>query len=198
MISTAAAHFYLMSGRLARLEGSQVTRPLVPAGFGVLGSLNKTYGQIAQNVEKIGQLEPAAKRIVVGHSLGGMLARRLLAEGLADSIVTIGAPHAGLRRIVPKETRIAYSNFSEAIPDTARPGTLALIGSNFDELVPLASSLAPLRNADTHEHSGATTHNLLLLSQGVIDLSMRLVKNMAEAETPQLAESQPEYLPRPA
>jgi hypothetical protein len=198
VVSTAAPHFYRMLGKLKRIDGAQVANPLVPAGFGILGSLDKTYDQVRTSIEKIQQKQPDAKKIIVGHSLGGLLGRKLLAEGLADGVVGIGSPQRGLRRIVPAPTRAAYIEFSEAIPDTADIGQIALIGYRHDELVPLESSLAELQNAERHEYMSKTTHNLLLLSSGVINLSAELVSSMVERTIQEPVIPALAYLPRPA
>jgi hypothetical protein len=183
-VSTAAPHFYFMLRKLKQIKEAKVSNPLVPAGFGVFGSLDKTYDQMRAIFEKIEQERPDSRKIVVGHSLGGLLGRRLVVEGLADTVVGIGSPQLGLQQIIPSRIRSAYREFGEAIPDNAEPGQIALIGYRFDELVPLESSLPELQNVDRHEHLSPTTHNFLLLTPGVIKLSERLVRAMAEGTEP--------------
>jgi pimeloyl-ACP methyl ester carboxylesterase len=183
-VSTAKFHFPLLSRSLQHIESSRVTDPVIPPKFGIFGSLDGIYEDVATEVLSLSDLEPGVKRIVVGHSLGGLLGRRMLGEGIIDGLVTLGAPHAGLSRfsipLIPPATRREYERFADAIPDNAARGSLSLIGSRYDGLVPLESSLADLKNAIRHEFRGATTHNLMPLTSGIVSVSTRMVQNMVD------------------
>ena len=78
------------------------------AGFGALhtygySSFGPSFGRIVEGlikrVEEILKENPGGKVVFIGHSLGGLLARKAIADprlkGRVAALVTLGSPHQG-------------------------------------------------------------------------------------------------------
>jgi len=182
-LSTAAGHLLPLRRQLESDGDRVVAYPVVPYGLGLLHSLDKTYRHYLEEVDRLTECYPNAELVLVGHSLGGLLARKQASERLGKlrGVITIGSPHAGLNHLVPGIIRHEYGRFAQAIaPTTDAP--LTLIGSAHDEVVPLQSALAPLERASRHELSVLghipLIHNTLPIAPAVTSLAACTVNEM--------------------
>lgn len=200
-LSTAAAHLLPLRRRLATNDDRVVSQPIVPCGLGLLHSLDKTYRHYLEEIEQLCDRYPNAELVLVGHSLGGLLARRQAAQqpGNLRGVITLASPHNGLNPAVPAAIRREYRRFASSTGDTSQTPIIQ-IGSAHDELVPLSSSLAEIVGAERHEKSWMghlpLTHNTVPLAPGIQQLAANCV-NVCFGLQPIPAE-QLTSLPRPA
>jgi hypothetical protein len=204
-LSTAAPHLRSLRRRLETDGDRVVTQPIVPSGFGVLRSLDRTYRDYIEEVERRAERYPNAEIVLVGHSLGGLLARKQASEhlGRLRGIVTLASPHDGVKPeslVVPPSIKREYRRFAQSITSTDVP-TL-FIGSARDEIVSINSALPPVDGAETHEISWygpvPLLHNLVPLAPSVTAPTARSVDRMFGMTAPATMVEQLDSLPRPA
>jgi triacylglycerol lipase len=105
------------------------------------GSLVKRAGELKAQVETILQATGAAKVHIIGHSMGGLDARRMLWDNRADdfhhkvaSVTTIGTPHHGT----------SFADFlSQGLRDEAEA-----LGLGFDGVIDLRTNAMAAFNAE--------------------------------------------------
>lgn len=167
-----------------------LSRSLARAGFQnihglnynpVLSGIPQLAGMLAAEVERVLEATGAGRCQIVGHSLGGLIARhyvqRLGGEDTVDTVITLGAPHHG--------TYSAYLGLGPAVDDmrpgsrllreleeTARPSRVRWISyySDLDLLVTPAASAKLTHPAlqATNVKVRSTGHLSLLLSRAVL------------------------------
>ena len=130
--------------------------------------------RLGAEIERVLRATGAEKVMVVGHSMGGMLARyyvqELGGEDTVDTVITLGSPHQG--------TYASYIGVGEAtaqlrprsdlltrLEETARPGPVRWIAywSDLDVFV------APIGNAKL-EHPALDAHNVRVRDTGHLSL----------------------------
>lgn len=165
--------------RLARALGVPVVvlRP-PPYGLELSRQARQVAGEIAAVLEETG----AAKVDIVGHSLGGLLARHLVEiDGLGDridTVVTLATPHLGsaLAALVPLRAMHQMrrgSAYLETLNNRPLPGEVRFVGicSTHDNLVlPWNCSLSPRGDNFILRYQGHTT---LLFSRQVVAIIAR-------------------------
>jgi len=108
------------------------------------GSLIKRAGELKEQVDKILQATGAAKLHIIGHSMGGLDARRMLWDNRAEnfhhkvaSVTTIGTPHHG-------------SSFADFLSQGLRDDSEAL-GLGFDGVIDLRTNAMAAFNAEVSD-----------------------------------------------
>lgn len=140
-----------------------------------LQSLEGATTRIREQITALGL--PATRPILaVGHSTGGVIAQRLLAEGAVQGIVTVGAPHTGtplavlapgrcMRQMSPSSHHLEQVNSREDV----RLAPRSLVRATMDLLVPAESALlledqiAYPTEPRTHRCCGASGGHISLL-----------------------------------
>jgi pimeloyl-ACP methyl ester carboxylesterase len=182
--STAAPHFHWLMRHLRNKPNRVVAPPIVPGQFG-LRRLESTYDRFADRLNDLTDQHPDARVIAIGHSLGGLLAHRFSTEVSISGLITLGAPHAGLRSYLPAAIREEYGAFANATPLTIMNNT-AQIATRYDELVSPQSAHAGMSRSQTFLLSRHNllplTHNGLPLAPAVTHLVGRLVDEMLVSE----------------
>ncbi|WP_344426904.1 lipase family alpha/beta hydrolase [Pseudonocardia ailaonensis] len=139
-------------------------RALRKRGFGVVhainysvltGDLRSAAREVGAHVEKLRELTGSPKVHIVGHSLGGVIARyyvqRLGGSEFVDTLVTLGSPHTGTATAYLMPTPLArqlrpgsdvLAELAEPAPDC--PTRFYVVWSRMDEMV------VPQRNARLH------------------------------------------------
>jgi pimeloyl-ACP methyl ester carboxylesterase len=154
----------------------------------VTGDLSRIGHELAPVVEQLVGRSREDKCILIGHSMGGLIARRYVqdlgGDQLVDTVVTLGTPHRGTYNAywgvgLAIEQCRPGSAFLRHLDETARPGLARWIAyySDLDLMVTPAVSAKLL-----HPALGATNvrvrdigHLSLLLSRSVLaDLIQRL------------------------
>ena len=158
-------------------------RQLKRAGFRYVDGFNynaiaegipQSAARLGAEVERVLAATGATKVMIVGHSMGGMLARyyvqELGGEDTVDTVITLGSPHRG--------TYASYVGFGEAtaqlrpnspllrrLDETARPGPVRWIAywSDLDVFV------APIGNAKL-DHAAFRAHNVRVRDTGHLSL----------------------------
>ncbi|WP_181784944.1 esterase/lipase family protein, partial [Pseudonocardia pini] len=138
-----------------------VRRALRRRGFGVVHSINypiltgdlrSAARDVAQHVERLREATGADKVHIVGHSLGGVIARyyvqRLGGSESVDTLVTLGSPHTGstMSYLLPTPLGRQLRPGSEVMAELAEPAPdcttrFVVVWSRIDEMV------VPQRNA---------------------------------------------------
>lgn len=184
-----APHVVFVHGYLA---AGAVFDPLRRAVHGGLGAptLDITYGphrdfesiamELAERIRR--EVDPDRELAIVGHSLGGLLARWYVQElgGRAIGLVTLATPHAGAE---------SAKRFPGSLARALRPGGRVLrrlgdrvgiphlaIAGGRDRLVPTASALA-VRDADIEVYEDLG-HNAVLYDAGVHGRVVRALDEM--------------------
>ena len=130
---------------------------------------------------------------LVGHSLGGLLARRLAAEpGLAPrvrAVVTLGAPHCGSELAVLALGRLGRSLVPrsplfpalDALPDPPCATLLSLASPMDNMVIPLAGLVID-RPAWTQEATAPVSHVAMLYHPAILTRVAAFLRAVAETE----------------
>jgi len=154
-----------------------------------LGSIELFAGQVATKIDTILRQTGARRVSIVGHSMGGVVARAYLRQhGAAKvaSLITFGAPHHGsfhawlfpglcLRQLRPGNRWLATLNRAEEAPAVVR--TLS-IWSWHDSMVAPQTS-AELAGAENIALAGIG-HNALVVNERVYEIVATELKRVAE------------------
>lgn len=148
--------------------------------FNTLGrSLPELAGELKAIVRDISARHGGAKVVLIGHSLGGLLTRSVLADpetsGLVRRAVILGAPNRGsalaplavgraARDLVPGSAAIEAINAAPASPDIPKLN----LRSPVDNLVLPGSSLEPPGSDWQDEMTAPLSHVSMLLSPKVL------------------------------
>lgn len=159
--STAEPAFHPMLGDLSA-HGITVEPPLVPAGLGLFGDVQATYGHFSEEVDTIlADRGQGARPLYLAHSWGGALAlRKYVEDGKAaasDGIITLSSPHRRMHqsRFDPlsiwckKMGRFSEETLAE-LEGTHDNTGITLVGSTADHVVPPFSSLPPIAGASRY------------------------------------------------
>ncbi len=152
-----------------------------------LQSLETAAAKIRDQIEALG-LPRDRQILAVGHSTGGVIAQRLLADGDVNGIVTLGAPHQGtplavlapgrcMQQMRPSSPDLAGVNSADSL--IGKPRTL--IRASSDLLVPADSALLMQPGAEANDEPGIT--RLRGAAGGHISLlySPQVVESIAQA-----------------
>lgn len=182
------------AGALYSLRGDLVARNLGPVytlSYGpALSSIEVFADQVATEVDAILRTTGAARVALVGHSMGGVVARAYLRRyGAAkvSSVMTLGAPHHGsvhahlfpgicLAQLRPGNAWLAELNRTEGEPPAVR---LVSVWSWHDSMVAPQTS-ARLVGAENIELPGIG-HNAMLGDQRIFALVAAELARVAEA-----------------
>jgi triacylglycerol lipase len=154
----------------------------------VTGDLNKIAQQLAPVVERLVGKSCEDRCILIGHSMGGLIARQYVQElggdRLVDTVVTLGTPHRGTYNAYWGVGRAIEqcrpgSAYLRRLDETARPGLARWIAyySDLDLMITPAVSAKLLHPAldATNVRVRDIGHLSLLLSRSVLaDLIQRL------------------------
>ena len=173
-----APHVAFVHGFLAAGPVFDPLRAAVHASLGA-PTLDITYGphrdfesiaaELAERVRR--EVPPGRALAIVGHSLGGLLARWYVQElgGRAVGLVSIATPHGGAPRARRFPGSLARAlrpggRVLRRLGDSAGVPHVSIVGGR-DRLVPTASALA-IRDAEVHvyDHLG---HNGVLFDPAV-------------------------------
>jgi len=179
-LSTGAIHFALLNSMLRRQTQVPVVPPIIPSHAGIIGSFEAICRNFQHDVEQISEAFPAARKLFVGHSLGGLLARWYIAtHDTDDHLLTIGTPNipsdcGGLRNLAIGWRWRDINAFTADIPPITSSATrLAQIACVHDGLIPAEVALAPITESAArhlladriHDHrppSGVALHETML------------------------------------
>ncbi|MBW2460696.1 MAG: hypothetical protein JRH11_03555 [Deltaproteobacteria bacterium] len=176
-------HGYMAGGAVFDPLRARVERELgistIDFSYGPLGSFDAVLTRFAAHVEAA--LPEGVQVSLVGHSLGGILARAFLHEhpgGIAvDQLLTIATPHAGTRavRFLPVGPATALKPGSAVLssleehrgkrPDVTRVALIA----GADALCSPVASAGELPGAEVH-HVDGVGHNEVIFDERVHDL----------------------------
>jgi len=141
---------FLVMARALRAAGFH---NVVPVGYDMLRhDMTALVGLLAVDVERALEQSGAQRCMLVGHSLGGLVARAYVqdhgGEDTVDTVVTIGTPHAGTRTSLlgPGSSARAMrpgSTFLRDLDRTARPGPVRWVAYSSD----LDAFIRPTANA---------------------------------------------------
>ena len=197
---------FLLMRRALRRHGFRYVDTM---NYNVIGhTVEELAGQLAAHVESVLNRTGATRVHLIGHSLGGLVARTYVqehgGEGRVHTCITLGTPHGGTyaawigRGRAAKQLR-PRSELLDRLDRSARKTSVRYLSyySNLDSLVIPASS-AKL----THPELGATNvlvkdlgHMSLLLSSDLVRSVVRVLSHLDEpVET--MASVTP--LPKPA
>jgi len=169
--------------------------PLYTLSYGPpLGSIELFAGQVATKIDTILRQTGARRVAIVGHSMGGVVARTYLRQhGAAKvaSVIMFGAPHHGsyhawlfpgfcLRQLRPGNGWLGALNRAEEAPPVVR---MISIWSWHDSMVAPQTS-GRLRGAENIELIGVG-HNALLSSGRVRELVAAELARVAREGTPE-------------
>jgi pimeloyl-ACP methyl ester carboxylesterase len=199
--STAAVHLLPLRSRLESGPHRRVSQPIVPQRLGLFGDLPTLFERFCDEVDLVSDDQPDAELVLVGHSLGGLFARRYAAlrQTKVAGVVSLAAPHGPLNDRVPHYYRDAYADFSAATDEIDRftQTRVACIASKHDELVPVTSATLDSKNAENYVIGWRLpiTHNLIPMVPPVTRLTRSLVDAMIEHT---VLQSPGEVIARPA
>jgi triacylglycerol lipase len=140
------------------------------------GDIRKAARQLGETVEALAAATGYERVHVVGHSLGGLIARyyvqRLGGDARVDTLVTLGTPHRGtvMARALPRLPLVAQlAPGSDVIAELAEPAPgcrtrFLAIRSDLDHLV------VPSRNAAL-EHPDLDVRNVVVRGVGHMSLT---------------------------
>ena len=160
-----------------------MSRHLKRAGFRYVDGFNynaladgipEAAARLGAEVERVLKATGAQRVMIVGHSMGGIVARyyvqELGGEDTVDTVVTLGSPHTGTyASYVGLGTATAqlrpHSGLLTRLNETARPGPVRWIAywSDLDIFV------APIGNARL-EHPALNAHNVRVRNTGHLSL----------------------------
>jgi pimeloyl-ACP methyl ester carboxylesterase len=157
------------------------------------GDLDEIAVQLAPAVERLVGKAPQDSCVLIGHSVGGLVARQYVQElggdQLVDTVVTLGTPHRGTYTAYGGVGRILEqcrpgSEYLRRLDHTARPGLARWIAyySDLDFMITPAVSAKLLHPAlcATNVRVRDIGHLSLLLSRSVLtDLIHRLEEPVA-------------------
>jgi triacylglycerol lipase len=160
-----------------------MSRQLKRAGFRYVDGFNynaltdgipEAAARLSAEVERVLAATGASRVMLVGHSMGGMVARyyvqRLGGEDTVDTVVTMGSPHRGTYASYVGVGRAAAqlrpnSALLRELDDSARPGPVRWIAYWSD----LDAFVAPVTNAQL-DHPALAAHNVRVRDTGHLSL----------------------------
>lgn len=156
---TAKELFLPMQNALERQLDVPVLNPFVPRKLGFQQPLAKTIKEFHAYMAKVSLAFPRAAQILVGHSLGGVLAQEYATTTSAPEIAGVIGLTAPLGGLNEHHWLIHKDRIREINQRTADIGggnhALAQLGVKYDGVVPWQSALANIAIA---EHYLQTTH----------------------------------------
>jgi pimeloyl-ACP methyl ester carboxylesterase len=141
------------------------------------------------------EIPPQAPLILVGHSLGGLFARRLMAEpdmaGRVRAAVTLGSPHHGSKLTALSIGRLGRSFMPSGplpallarLPDPPGAALLALVSPVDNMVIPLSGLEIP-RPAWRTETTRPVSHETMLYHPAVIARAVAFVREHGLTPTP--------------
>ncbi len=170
---------------------------LIAAGTGPIYTLNlallfdsidETVPLLAARIEQICAETKSEQIIIVAHSMGGLVTRRLMANmghaGRIKRLITIGSPHHGsqmaafstgncVKEIRPRSNWLTALELAEA--GIEKPPTLSIYTLNDDLVYPPESSILEWENSENVPMSGVG-HVSLLASEAVAERVLAEIK----------------------
>ncbi len=176
------ANFYLLSRRLAR--GG--LGPIVGFEYWTLGRVGRAAQQLADLVAQVRAQTGAREVDLVGHSMGGVVARYFVAlgggDGVVKNLVTIGSPHVGTDVSAAgigfaRRELITGSPLMQRLASAPPPvhTKILAIWSRADALVPGARQAIPNAETVVYEDLG---HLALLMSRRVTNLLLTVLRQI--------------------
>jgi hypothetical protein len=202
---TASELFQPLRQSLENTLDVTVLNPFVPPKLGVRQPISQTVKDFHEYMARVGYVFPHVPRILLGHSLGGMLAHEVVTTSDTDQnlgSITIATPLGGLQEnhwLVHKD-RVREINALAA--DIAGNGDhLAQLAAQYDTVVPWESALTYIEGSGRFlqkEHCstesrmarialaysgmgrGVVEHNALLRQPATVRLATFLAGTMLE------------------
>jgi triacylglycerol lipase len=172
-----------------RAAFAMLRRTLRRRGYGRITTVNyspltsdvrKAAAALSQHVERVCQQTGYEQVFLVGHSLGGVIARYYVqclgGDQRVNTVITLGSPHAGtqLARLFPLPVARQLRPGSDLMRELAEPATCAArfvaIYSDWDEVV-VPNRSAKLEHSDlvvTRVPVHGVGHLSLLVDRGVV------------------------------
>ena len=185
-------HGFMAAGPVFDPMRAHVEATAAVETFGLTYGPLETFERIAERLGALATLTGHGRPItIVGHSLGGLLARWYVQElggsvdqgGKVDRIVTIASPHAGTRR-----ARFAPGSLGAALrPDSPMLATLregrskaakvahVAIVAGRDRMISPPESAGAIEGADVHRYDDLG-HNEAIFDARVLDRVARSVR----------------------
>lgn len=151
---TANELFQPMRTALERDLDIPVLNPFVPGKLGIQQPLHRTVEDFHEHMMRVSQAFPGARRVFIGHSLGGILAQEYIAasqEPDAVGSIAIASPLGGLNEhhwLVHRDRVREINSMSKHLQSSIAP--LVQLGVQHDTVVPWQSALANIEGGSQY------------------------------------------------